>query len=313
MIRVTTEPLDIAQHEKEVADPRAGAVVSFAGVVRDHDHGRAVTALTYEAHPSAEEVLREVAAEIASDPDVYAVAVSHRYGPLADRRGRAGRGGVDRPPGGRLQRLRPPGGPGQAADPDLEASALRRRQRGVGQLPLIGHRQRAAAARAAMVPSYPRAACRAVRAGQLVMPRDCVQRFGWWSPPRVLRCQAARVATRSAADDLHARDGTGPNAGSAPGRNGSIATSRISAIANEFSHSTPLDAVGPVGHRRKLVLVRPDRGDQEQHEQRHGRGRVPRPDQRREPDRLAQPVHACPGRRSRGWPCGAAAPGRAAR
>lgn len=83
MIRVTTEPLDVAQHEKEVADPRAGAVVSFAGVVRDHDHGRAVTSLTYEAHPSAEEVLREVAAEIASDPDVYAVAVSHRYGPLA--------------------------------------------------------------------------------------------------------------------------------------------------------------------------------------------------------------------------------------
>lgn len=83
MIRVTTDPLDIAQHEKEVADPRAGAVVSFAGVVRDHDHGRVVTALTYEAHPSAEDVLREVAAEIASDPDVYAVAVSHRYGPLA--------------------------------------------------------------------------------------------------------------------------------------------------------------------------------------------------------------------------------------
>jgi len=83
MIKVTTEPLDIAQHEKDVADARAGAVVSFTGVVRDHDHGRAVTALTYEAHPSAEDVLREVAAEIASDPDVYAVAVSHRYGPLA--------------------------------------------------------------------------------------------------------------------------------------------------------------------------------------------------------------------------------------
>jgi molybdopterin synthase catalytic subunit len=83
MIRVTTDPLDIAEHEKAVADPRAGAVVSFAGVVRDHDHGRAVAALTYEAHPTAGQVLREVAAEIASDPDVYAVAVSHRYGPLA--------------------------------------------------------------------------------------------------------------------------------------------------------------------------------------------------------------------------------------
>lgn len=83
MIRVTTDPLDVAEHEKAVGDARAGAVVSFAGVVRDHDHGRAVVSLTYEAHPSAEEVLREVAAEIALDPDVYSIAVSHRYGPLA--------------------------------------------------------------------------------------------------------------------------------------------------------------------------------------------------------------------------------------
>lgn len=83
MIIVTTEPLDVAAHEAAVANPRAGAVVSFAGVVRDHDHGRAVVSLTYEAHPSAEKVLREVAEEIAADPDVYQIAVSHRYGPLA--------------------------------------------------------------------------------------------------------------------------------------------------------------------------------------------------------------------------------------
>jgi molybdopterin synthase catalytic subunit len=83
LAELTTEPLDVAAHERAVADPRAGAVVSFAGVVRDHDHGRSVTALTYESHPSAAEVLREVARELAADPDVYAVAVSHRYGPLA--------------------------------------------------------------------------------------------------------------------------------------------------------------------------------------------------------------------------------------
>ncbi|GAA1635831.1 molybdenum cofactor biosynthesis protein MoaE [Catellatospora bangladeshensis] len=83
LAEVTVEPLDVAAHERAVADPRAGAVVSFAGVVRDHDHGRSVDALTYEAHPNAAEVLREVAAELAGDPDVYAVAVSHRYGPLA--------------------------------------------------------------------------------------------------------------------------------------------------------------------------------------------------------------------------------------
>ncbi|MDR7280006.1 molybdenum cofactor biosynthesis protein MoaE [Catenuloplanes atrovinosus] len=82
MITVTDQVLDIAAHEAAVADVRAGAVVSFAGVVRDHDHGRSVELLEYEAHPSAEAVLREVAAEILADPDVYAVAVSHRHGPL---------------------------------------------------------------------------------------------------------------------------------------------------------------------------------------------------------------------------------------
>lgn len=74
--------LDLAAHEKAVADPQAGAVVSFQGVVRDHDHGRGVTLLEYEGHPSAAAVIREVAMEIAADPDVYAVAVSHRVGTL---------------------------------------------------------------------------------------------------------------------------------------------------------------------------------------------------------------------------------------
>jgi molybdopterin synthase catalytic subunit len=83
MVHVVDEPLDLAAHEAAVADRRAGAVVSFQGVVRDHDHGRGVTALEYEGHPTAEQVLREVAEEIAADPDVYAVAVSHRIGSLA--------------------------------------------------------------------------------------------------------------------------------------------------------------------------------------------------------------------------------------
>lgn len=74
--------LDLAAHEEAVADPQAGAVVSFQGVVRDHDHGRGVTLLEYEGHPSAAAVIREVAMEIAADPDVYAVAVSHRVGTL---------------------------------------------------------------------------------------------------------------------------------------------------------------------------------------------------------------------------------------
>jgi molybdopterin synthase catalytic subunit len=79
---VTDRPLDVAAHERAVAHPAAGAVVSFCGVVRDHDDGRSVVELEYEAHPSAGQVLAEIAAEIADDPAVFAVEVSHRVGRL---------------------------------------------------------------------------------------------------------------------------------------------------------------------------------------------------------------------------------------
>jgi len=82
IVTVTTESLDLAAHERAVTHRAAGAVVSFAGVVRDHDGGRGVIELEYEAHPSAAEVLAQVAAEIAEDPAVFAVAVSHRVGRL---------------------------------------------------------------------------------------------------------------------------------------------------------------------------------------------------------------------------------------
>ncbi len=82
LVEVVDRALRLDVHEQAVAERRAGAVVSFQGVVRDHDHGRAVVRLDYEGHPSAETVLGEVAAEIAADPDVYAVAISHRVGSL---------------------------------------------------------------------------------------------------------------------------------------------------------------------------------------------------------------------------------------
>jgi molybdopterin synthase catalytic subunit len=80
---VTDEPLDLAGHEALVSNAAAGAVVSFAGVVRDHDGGRSVTRLEYSAHPTAQQTLAEVAAEIAADSRaVRAIAVSHRVGTL---------------------------------------------------------------------------------------------------------------------------------------------------------------------------------------------------------------------------------------
>jgi molybdopterin synthase catalytic subunit len=82
LVAVSAEPLDVAAHERAVADSRAGAVVTFQGVVRDHDGGQGVVELEYEGHPTAAAVLAEIVAEFAADPEVYAVAVSHRVGRL---------------------------------------------------------------------------------------------------------------------------------------------------------------------------------------------------------------------------------------
>jgi molybdopterin synthase catalytic subunit len=50
--------------------------------VRDHDRGRPVVQLDYQAYPDAAGVLAEIAADFAAEPDVIALAVSHRIGTL---------------------------------------------------------------------------------------------------------------------------------------------------------------------------------------------------------------------------------------
>jgi molybdenum cofactor synthesis domain-containing protein len=80
---VTEDPLDVEEHAHLVARSAAGAVVSFSGVVRDHDGGRGVRALEYSSHPRAGDVITRVAAQIAAThPEVLGLAVSHRIGPL---------------------------------------------------------------------------------------------------------------------------------------------------------------------------------------------------------------------------------------
>ncbi|KAA2262944.1 molybdenum cofactor biosynthesis protein MoaB [Solihabitans fulvus] len=77
-------PLSVEEHAALVSDRAAGAVVTFAGVVRDHDGGKSVRELEYVGHPSAEQIVADVAAELAGrHPGVRALAVSHRVGPLA--------------------------------------------------------------------------------------------------------------------------------------------------------------------------------------------------------------------------------------
>jgi molybdopterin synthase catalytic subunit len=82
LTEMTPKPLDVAAHEAAVAGPASGAVVSFAGAVRDHDGGRPVTGIEYVGHPAAGDVLAAVVTEVTAGSDAEAVAVSHRLGEL---------------------------------------------------------------------------------------------------------------------------------------------------------------------------------------------------------------------------------------
>jgi molybdopterin synthase catalytic subunit len=80
---LTDTAIVLTEHEHLVAAAEAGAVVGFAGVVRNHDGGREVVRLEYSAHPHAGQVLFEAVAEVAADaPGVRAIAASHRIGSL---------------------------------------------------------------------------------------------------------------------------------------------------------------------------------------------------------------------------------------
>ncbi len=82
LVQVTEQPLDVRLMQSLAADPAAGALVTFSGDVRGVDHGRQVHSLAYEGHPSAAEVLREVAEQIAAEFDLIGLAVAHRIGEL---------------------------------------------------------------------------------------------------------------------------------------------------------------------------------------------------------------------------------------
>jgi len=77
-----TGPLSVDEVLAVVSDPAAGAAVLFVGTVRDHDHGRAVSELSYSAHPSGAEQLRLCAEKVAARFPVRALAAVHRTGDL---------------------------------------------------------------------------------------------------------------------------------------------------------------------------------------------------------------------------------------
>ena len=82
LIALRDQPLDVAEVTAAVSDPTAGGLTVFVGAVRDHDGGHDVLRLEYSAHPTAQQRLAEVAAEVAEEFDVVAVAAVHRLGVL---------------------------------------------------------------------------------------------------------------------------------------------------------------------------------------------------------------------------------------
>jgi len=83
LLALRDTPLDVAEVLAAVEDPAAGGVVSFTGLVRDHDGGKGVTELEYVAHPDAVAALQAVAEKIAAELPVHALAAVHRTGLLA--------------------------------------------------------------------------------------------------------------------------------------------------------------------------------------------------------------------------------------
>jgi molybdopterin synthase catalytic subunit len=82
MAEFRDEPLSVDEVRAAVASPAAGAIALFVGTVRDHDHGRGVSALAYSAHPSGPAELLAVAEKVAGRFSVRALAAVHRVGDL---------------------------------------------------------------------------------------------------------------------------------------------------------------------------------------------------------------------------------------
>ena len=78
---ISGEPLDQDQFEAFVLDSANGAIVTFRGIVRNHDHGQAVSALDYSAHPEAQRFLEDCCCAVVAESGLN-VAAGHRTGSL---------------------------------------------------------------------------------------------------------------------------------------------------------------------------------------------------------------------------------------
>ena len=81
MISLTAEPIILDDLLAAVTDPKAGAICIFLGTTRNHNEGRQVEELEYEAYAGmAEKELEQIADDARARWDVTKIAVIHRTG-----------------------------------------------------------------------------------------------------------------------------------------------------------------------------------------------------------------------------------------
>jgi molybdopterin synthase catalytic subunit len=83
MFRLTDQPIDVAAMRAELENDAAGACVTFEGIVRNHNDGRSVLRLEYEAYPAlankeGEAILKEALEKF----DILGATCVHRTGAL---------------------------------------------------------------------------------------------------------------------------------------------------------------------------------------------------------------------------------------
>lgn len=83
MFNVTEQTIDPQKLTEVVRNSQSGAFASFEGWVRNHNHGRSVTALHYEAHNKlAVEVGQKIIAQAIEKFDINHAYCCHRIGQL---------------------------------------------------------------------------------------------------------------------------------------------------------------------------------------------------------------------------------------
>ncbi len=81
LYRIQEGPLDLNEAVRAVAGPDRGAIATFLGTGRDHNAGRRVLRLEYQAYAAmAERVMREIGEEITERCGTPHTALLHRVG-----------------------------------------------------------------------------------------------------------------------------------------------------------------------------------------------------------------------------------------